>query len=61
MVFNNSSLFTSMSNLIEINIHFMDMKKHLLIYFFISMLVDMEKEWDNYKMEIVIKNVNKKK
>jgi hypothetical protein len=32
----------------------MDMKKHLLIYFFISMLVDREKEWDNYKMEIVI-------
>jgi hypothetical protein len=45
MVFNHSSLFTSMSNLIEINIHFMDM----------------EKEWDNYKMEILIKNVNKKK
>jgi hypothetical protein len=27
----------------------------MLIYFFISMLVDREKEWGNYKMEIVIK------
>ncbi len=25
------------------------------------MLVDREKEWDNYKMEVVIKKVNKKK
>jgi len=25
-----------------------------IIYFFISILLDMEKEWDNYKMEIVI-------
>jgi hypothetical protein len=25
-----------------------------IIYFFISILVDMEKEWGNYKMEIVI-------
>jgi len=29
----------------------------MLIYFFISMLVDREKEWDSYKMEVV----NKKK
>jgi len=28
MAFNNSSLFISMLNLISINIHFMDMKKH---------------------------------
>jgi hypothetical protein len=40
MVFNNSSLFMSMSNLIKIYIHFMDMKLYMLIYFFISMLVD---------------------
>jgi hypothetical protein len=26
----------------------------MLIYFFISMLMDREKEWGNYKMEIVI-------
>jgi len=45
----------SMSNLIQINIHFMDMKRHMIICFFISMLVDMEKEWDNYKMEVIIK------
>jgi steroid 5-alpha reductase family enzyme len=39
----------------------MNMKRQMLIYFFISMLVDREKEWDNYKMEVVIKKVNKKK
>jgi hypothetical protein len=47
----------------------MDMKKYILIYFFISMLVDREKEWNNYKTKvvikkgggIVIKKVNKKK
>jgi len=33
----------------------MDMKRLMLIYLFISMLVDREKEWDSYKMEIVIK------
>jgi hypothetical protein len=38
-----------MSNLIYINIHFMDMKRHMLICFFISMLVDREKN------EVVIK------
>jgi hypothetical protein len=27
-----------------------------IIYFFISILVDMEKEWGNYKVEIGIKN-----
>jgi hypothetical protein len=30
----------------------MYMKRHLLIYFFIFMLMDMEKEWGNYKMEV---------
>jgi hypothetical protein len=43
MAFNNLSFFISMLNLIWFNLHFMDMKKHMLIYFFISMLVDREK------------------
>jgi len=34
MVFNNSSLFMSMSNLIKINIHFMTMKRDMLMFFF---------------------------
>ncbi len=44
-VFNNLSLFMSMPNLIYIYIHFIDMKRHMLICFFIfmSMLVDSEK------------------
>jgi hypothetical protein len=33
----------------------MEMRIHMLIYFFISMLVDKEKEWDSYKMNVVIK------
>jgi len=39
----------------------MDMKKHMLICFFISMLVgwgkewEEENEWGSYKMEIIIK------
>jgi hypothetical protein len=33
---------------------FMDMKRHMLIYFFISMLVDRGKEWGSYKMEVFI-------
>jgi hypothetical protein len=33
MVFNNSLLFMSVSNLILINLHFMDMKSHILIFF----------------------------
>jgi len=33
----------------------MDMKIHMLIYFFISMSVHREKEWDSYKMEVVIR------
>jgi hypothetical protein len=35
--------------------HFMDMKRHILFCFFISMLMDREKEWGSYKIEIVIK------
>ncbi len=44
MVLNNSLLFMSMSNLILINLHFMDMKRHMLNFFFICMLIDREKE-----------------
>jgi hypothetical protein len=33
----------------------MDMKKHMLFCFLISMLVDRIKEWGSYKMEVVIK------
>jgi len=39
MVSDSSSLFMSMSNLIWININFVDMKMHMLICFFISMLL----------------------
>jgi len=39
----------SMSNLISININIMDMKRHMLIYLFISMLVAKESD------EIVIR------
>jgi hypothetical protein len=56
MLFSNSLLFMSMSNLILINILFMDMRRHMLISLFISMLMDREKEWDSYKMKVVIKN-----
>jgi hypothetical protein len=31
----------------------MDMKRHLLICFVISMLMGREKAWDDYKMEVV--------
>ncbi len=31
----------------------MDMKRHLLICFVISMLIGREKEWDDYKMKVV--------
>lgn len=34
MAFNNSYLFISILNSIWFNLHFMDMKKHILIYFF---------------------------
>jgi hypothetical protein len=43
MIINNSPLFTSMSNLILININIMDMKRHMLICLFIFMLVGNEK------------------
>jgi hypothetical protein len=49
MIINNPSLFMSMSNLISININIMDMKRHMLIYLFISMLVAKESD------EIVIR------
>jgi hypothetical protein len=49
MVFNNSLLFMSISNLIPININIMDVKRHKLICIFISMLVGKEKKWGNYK------------
>jgi hypothetical protein len=45
----------SMSNLIQINIHFMYMKRHMLIFFLISILMDREKEWDSFKMEVIIR------
>jgi hypothetical protein len=33
----------------------MDMKKHMLIFFLISMLVDRKNEWDSYKMKVIIR------
>jgi hypothetical protein len=33
----------------------MDMKRHMLICFFISMLVNKAKKWGSYKMEVVIR------
>ncbi len=41
---NSSSLFMSMPISILINMNIMDMKKHMLIFVFISMLVG--REWD---------------
>jgi hypothetical protein len=35
----------------------MDMKRSMLICFFISMLVNKEKEWSSYKMEVIIRKV----
>jgi hypothetical protein len=35
--------------------HLMNMKRHVLICFFIYRLANREKEWDSYKMEVVIK------
>ncbi len=37
----------------------MDMKRHTLICFFTSMLLDIEKEQGNYKMEAIIKKGEK--
>jgi len=34
--------------------HFMDMKRQMLICLFIYMLVDRKKEWGGYKMEEVV-------
>jgi hypothetical protein len=45
----------STSNLIYINIHLVDMKRSMLIYFFLFMLMEKEKEWGSYKMDVVIK------
>jgi len=42
MIMENSSLFMSMSILILINIDIMNMKNHILICLFISMLVGKE-------------------
>jgi hypothetical protein len=37
----------------------MDMKRHMLILiFFIFMLVDKAKEWNNYKMRYLLGNVS---
>jgi hypothetical protein len=60
MIFNNSSSFMSMSNLIQINIHFMEMKRHMLICFLICILMDREKEWDSFKMEVIIREGGRK-
>jgi hypothetical protein len=43
VIINNSSLFMSMLNLISININIMNMKRHMLICFFIFMLVGKER------------------
>jgi hypothetical protein len=40
MIFNNSSLFMSTSELILININIMNIKGHMLICLFISMSMD---------------------
>jgi len=37
----------------------MDMKKHMLICFFISMLVDRKKDWGSYKMGVIIRKGGK--
>jgi hypothetical protein len=38
----------------------MDIKRHMLNFFFISILVDRGKEWDNYKMKVVIRKSERK-
>jgi hypothetical protein len=37
----------------------MDMKRHKLISFFISMLMDRKKKWGSYKMEVINKKDGK--
>jgi hypothetical protein len=44
----------STSNLIWFNINYMDMKRHMLMCFFIFMLVSRENEWGRYKDGIKI-------
>jgi len=56
VISNNSSLFISMSNL-SININIMDMKKHMLICLFVSMLVGKERG----EIVIMIRNSYKDK
>ncbi len=48
LFFNSSSLFMSISKLIWININITDTKRHILICFFISMLMGKRKEWGSY-------------
>jgi hypothetical protein len=48
MISNHLSLFMSISNLIQTNIHFIDKKRHMLIYF-------LDPWWIGEKSEIVIK------
>jgi hypothetical protein len=43
MIMNNSSLFISMLNLIPIIMNIIDMKRHMLICLFISMLLHKER------------------
>jgi hypothetical protein len=38
----------------------MDMKRHMLIFFFRCMLVDREKQWNSYKIKVVIKKGERK-
>jgi hypothetical protein len=59
MVFNNSSLFITMSNLIWINITIMDMKRRMLIYILTSMLISKEKKWNNDIKNEIVKFENK--
>jgi hypothetical protein len=42
------------SNLIKINIIFMDMKRHMLIFLKKSIGGYLKEKWDSYKMEVVI-------
>jgi hypothetical protein len=37
----------------------MHMKRHMLILFSIVMLIDREKEWGSYNMEVIIKKGEK--
>jgi len=54
MVFNNSSLFMSISNL---KYTFHGCEKTHVEFSFISMLVDRGKKWGSYKMEVIIRKV----